>query len=404
MKLEVKFDFHNVGQGLFYTGKINDFNFVFDCGSKTKIEFLNKAIKNYKVETLKDSTIDIDILVISHFDNDHINGLDYLLKDAGVEYAIIPYCSPLEKLILASTNANSPLIYFEFLVDPVDFLLKRGVKKVLLVTGSGDIYPNNNIYQNNNRDSNKDPINLEYYKHIYKNKDELEIVGAESINDTLKNAYSKGEDFFDYWQFKHFYHEMKFNEDEFRGCLADRNISFHNGANLQKYIRNPDTRKKIKECYKKAINGNKLNLTSLAMYHGPIGLYTKKEYGISSSNLSLSGFNPISQKDEEKRIGHLLTGDINFKINCDELIEYFKDERDQTALIQIPHHGSLGNWKKTILDDFEGCKFWVASSGFSSQYSHPHRGVVSDIFEKGKLFVWCHEFSKVTISGELFPK
>jgi len=28
------FTFHNVGQGLFYSGKIENFNFIYDCGSE----------------------------------------------------------------------------------------------------------------------------------------------------------------------------------------------------------------------------------------------------------------------------------------------------------------------------------------------------------------------------------
>jgi len=130
MNLQVKFDFHNVGQGLFYSGKINDFNFVYDCGSKP-VKELKKVIDIYKVENLKDNMI--DVLVLSHFDYDHISGLDYLLDNVKVEYAIIPYYSPQEKLILAFKHPQSSETYFDFLFSPVNFLFERGVKNVILV-------------------------------------------------------------------------------------------------------------------------------------------------------------------------------------------------------------------------------------------------------------------------------
>jgi hypothetical protein len=40
------FKFHSVGQGLFYTGSIADggLNFVYDCGTESSQEFINKAV------------------------------------------------------------------------------------------------------------------------------------------------------------------------------------------------------------------------------------------------------------------------------------------------------------------------------------------------------------------------
>lgn len=78
------FKFHGIGQGLFYSGSIDDnkFNFIYDCGGST--EKLEKEI-----ETLGNK--DIDFLVISHLHDDHINGLPILLKRTNIKRIYLPY-------------------------------------------------------------------------------------------------------------------------------------------------------------------------------------------------------------------------------------------------------------------------------------------------------------------------
>jgi len=41
-----RFTFQNVGQGLFYTGMIDSFNFVYDCGSENDV-FRDLALSSY---------------------------------------------------------------------------------------------------------------------------------------------------------------------------------------------------------------------------------------------------------------------------------------------------------------------------------------------------------------------
>ncbi|MGL4902776.1 MAG: MBL fold metallo-hydrolase [Cetobacterium sp.] len=62
-----------VGHGGFHGEKIGeDFHFIFDCGSKNQKNLNDLIEKNYKDIT------EIDLLVISHFHEDHYNGLSKL--------------------------------------------------------------------------------------------------------------------------------------------------------------------------------------------------------------------------------------------------------------------------------------------------------------------------------------
>ena len=74
-----------VGQGAFYCECFdlrNEYrlNVIYDCGSATSVKFVEQAIKNNftKGET-------IHAVFISHLDEDHINGIPYLLRYCRVE-------------------------------------------------------------------------------------------------------------------------------------------------------------------------------------------------------------------------------------------------------------------------------------------------------------------------------
>lgn len=82
-QMGVYFTYHGIGQGMFYTGKIDfgngepAFNFVYDCGTSSRQQLLKNAITAYHANC----SHSIDLLILSHFDDDHINGLDSLLKN-----------------------------------------------------------------------------------------------------------------------------------------------------------------------------------------------------------------------------------------------------------------------------------------------------------------------------------
>lgn len=81
---------HPVGQGGFVSETVLDsgFTVVFDCGCKAKnsIGLLTREINN-----LKHSASSIDRLVVSHFDEDHVNGLSLLVSAIPIREVLIPF-------------------------------------------------------------------------------------------------------------------------------------------------------------------------------------------------------------------------------------------------------------------------------------------------------------------------
>ena len=77
------FTFHGIGQGLFYSGSIANggFNFVYDCGSESPA----------MLRTITLPCADLDFVAISHFHDDHVNGLPALFRNHRVEKVFLPY-------------------------------------------------------------------------------------------------------------------------------------------------------------------------------------------------------------------------------------------------------------------------------------------------------------------------
>lgn len=92
--MEVIRTIHPVGQGGFYSeifrDGINDYCIVYDCGSENK-QKLKSAISS----AFPDNT-PIDILFISHFDSDHVNGIKELIKHHTIKCVVMPQLKQFE--------------------------------------------------------------------------------------------------------------------------------------------------------------------------------------------------------------------------------------------------------------------------------------------------------------------
>lgn len=80
-----------VGHGGFAFEYLNEFSIIYDCGSDTA----PTRVKQY-VDLLKQHDIKrIDYLVLSHFDRDHVNCIDYLTSQCTVKNLLAP-CLPTD--------------------------------------------------------------------------------------------------------------------------------------------------------------------------------------------------------------------------------------------------------------------------------------------------------------------
>ena len=92
-------NFVNVGQALFAIEVHNGKTIVYDCGGESSL--IVASVLPYILKT--NSTI--DILFISHYDYDHINGVQYLLRHCNVRHIVLPMVDePFKFLPLIGSN------------------------------------------------------------------------------------------------------------------------------------------------------------------------------------------------------------------------------------------------------------------------------------------------------------
>lgn len=129
---------HAVGHGGFHTGRAHAsdgdaFNWIFDCGARKTSAFdaWLKAWTNHNPHP-------VDWLFISHFDTDHVSGLDTLMSRTVVRDVMVPYVNERElalQLLNEVSRNNLQRSVFELAADPAGFFLARGADRVTYFRG-----------------------------------------------------------------------------------------------------------------------------------------------------------------------------------------------------------------------------------------------------------------------------
>lgn len=279
---------HNFGQGLFYSGEIklsrfskfNKFRFIYDCGSEN-LRLINASIRRFK-QDIGDNKI--DLLTISHLHSDHVSGLNELFDNFTIKEVILPYFSPMERLLIALRRINLPRWYHDFLSDPVTYLFERGVKRVIVLGeeegGEGGVPPEELPPSPPEEDiRNKLDIKLPEGERLKERIIRDENWQSEISNKQLiiknHNGYILA---FRLWIFRFFNYKIPPSLlRNFEECI--RSIGFTtDNENIKKTITTKKLLKNLKDCYKRiAIYlRNDFNNTSLVLYHGPIGRLEEK--------------------------------------------------------------------------------------------------------------------------------
>ena len=398
-QVDVEFTFHNVGQGLFYSGKINDFNFIYDCGSEKKAH-LEKVVKEYLNNKLSNS--DIDLLVISHLHADHIAGLKYIF-DAGVHVrtVLLPYFSPIERLRLSIEKTNHSDWLYEFWSDPIDYLSKKETTVVLMGHGEGaeNQAPNRDRLFDDRFNIDELPDDDSLKKEIIK-KDESHSTSWKKVH--YKNH--KGQITLSrFWLFKFFNHKI---EDIEKRDSFERYVRRKIGdLDLVTLIADKEKIRGLKNRYE-ALGGD-FNDTSLVMYHAPVTKSIVKGFSHYSDPHYISGKieypNKITLNLPQKTVGHLLTGDIN--LNCwNELQQHINENLSNLEAALVPHHGAGGNWNRNAFDGISNSCSWIISSGIVNKYGHPSLDVCQQIANNGNYPVSANEGTEVSIKDSLLLK
>ncbi|MGK4567351.1 hypothetical protein [Flavobacterium sp. 3HN19-14] len=170
-----QFTIHPIGQGLFYSGFLelrgSRFDMVFDCGSKNPSD-LSREIERFRSER-EIVTYGLDLLVISHFDNDHVSGIDELLQGVTVRRLVMPFLTFEQRLYLIArtllvSRGYRPSLDFtlRLMIDPIETLNEYldGDSEVFFVQDDPDpILPSEEgDFERSDFNKDKERIDFEY--------------------------------------------------------------------------------------------------------------------------------------------------------------------------------------------------------------------------------------------------
>lgn len=347
-----------VGQGAFfreafYDGK-NRHNIVYDCGSSTDIEIVKTTIRN---EFDKGETI--DALFISHFDDDHINGIPFLLEYCNVRQIFIPYLSKRDLLInqlfgLASYGEKGTV--FNFLHNPYVFLDEHCL----------DQRPR--LFQIRDNDFSENDVNGIDAVSLPSGNDVSQRISNDIVWEYIPFNFRNRE------RSKIFFEELKriLSDDLFAMDEINRN-------NIVDFYKS----------YKKQI------ISAMRVVPGDFNTNSMCLFsGIQNKRSLQRALWPHSRMcyyhSAPKPIGCLYTGDYDASgaQKWVELRKAYSTYWDYIGCLQVPHHGSKYNYNHefALID-----AYFIISAGLNNKYRHPHSAVVKDLLLNGRNLCWVSE-------------
>lgn len=403
------YHFYPVGQGLFTTGAIRRvdeigrprFLWVYDCGTLSSQKLVDDGISQLEIFTRNRKRI--DLLVLSHFDHDHISGVCRLLGKFRVGTLMLPYMPLAQRLIVAFEEGiapNDPLI--AFYLNPVSYLLaqeKPEIERILFVMPSGESgpqYPSEALPPKEpDRDGGPD---LDF-KRI--EPDDFGEVG--SLQEAARSKGARVEFLAPgtsikvtscLWEF------VPYNDDPCEPITqafieeveAKRADLLSNGSD--------EALKELKKVYDDhfGASSENRNAISLFLYSGPI------YEGWASSEMSetwseMSGDRRIWLK-RWRSLGHdagasircsvVYSGDgyLDSNDRLQKLIHYLHVERiRRTGVFQVMHHGAQTNWHQGVAAAISPLHSVFSSDPERKKWMHPHGPVLSDFWRYGAVQV-----------------
>jgi len=351
----IKRIFHPIGQGAFYSERHDGFNIVYDCGNWRNTKLADRVVK----QAFRKNEI-IDILFISHFDYDHVNKIKTLSKHTQIKKVIMPLLHNNEKTLLINLYRALNFNILALIENPQEFF----GQETQIIT----IEPSEN---------NETPIG-----------DNIEPIDLDNLNNNsipsgsiLRKNFDSYEWIFIPYNYKYYTRSKKLE------CLLSKNgFDIKRLKNDSTYTINEiiSKHKKLKNIYTK-INGN-INQNSMLLYSGINCLHRDCEqeafcfdydyfYRFLRCNEEFYHIRWHRMARERHRVSCIYTGDTD--LNVVKIKFIFKNFWKSVGTIQVPHHGDINSFDKSVLDDKY---YWCPISvGETNSYGHPSCTLLSEI-------------------------
>jgi len=312
---------------------------------------------------------------------------------------MLPYLPPFERLMVALRRTNLGQWFRDFLADPVDFLIRKGAKKVILVGGREPSPPEDVPIVRERSENEREKLDLDgmppdepLRNEVLDNDSQLKKYDNKELLTKKHAGYAKAKGI---WLFRFFnYRADDSKKASFIKCVR----TIIPTDDIVKVIRNKQKLQLLRQCYK-LLRGD-FNNTSLLVYHAPIAWERQEPFypWNGSVNVASVCLNNELVIHPHGSIGQFLTGDINLKRKLAEIEIHYSSHLSQIGMILAPHHGSRSSWNGTLLNKIPKKCSWVTSAGVKSKY-HPSPSVIQDIIHSGSTVFKSNELNEISIRG-----
>lgn len=394
--MDVTTHFHPVGQGLFSTGEIeyggDKFRWIYDCGTTSSQKLLHNSVEDVRHEWGGDKP-QVDLVVLSHFDYDHISGLLYLLARFKVKTLLLPHVPLEQRLVHAfQQGVGRRSRVLRFMLNPAGYLgsLEAAVEQVLMVLPGGRRGPDNNEPQvgqdpenNDQREERLGPLQADVLGADSLDSDlwaDLGLAGAPAGSGAVQSStpLRVGTD----WEFVPYNDGSLMPKTPARFARLVRKerdalLAHPSKATL-------DALKKVYDDEFKATSAGR-NIVSLFLYAG----------SRQGNRWSDWEFTILARQDgtrrwahhhgyhhgDEQRAGFLYTGDgyLDTPLRLEQYVRHLGSDRLQGSnCLQVMHHGSRRNWHAGVAEVLKPMASIFSSNPNHRKYQHPHGEVVRD--------------------------
>lgn len=391
--MEITRVIHPIGQGAFYTETIFDndnnkyFNVVYDCGSNTSnkndSKSNNKSLIEYRIDCYlnllkkqqkikqkekQEEKPKVDAVFISHFHDDHVNGLEYLLENANVQYLFIPQLSKALMIELIAYNIinNQESNISQLIVNIFKGTLDKDVK---IIKVEDEILKNDsdnkkNIYSLKDNDIIHSGTKLytdicESWLYIPYNPKISNDAKLTELYEKIKEEFNKGEEF-----------------------------SYENLSDMIKNCSLKDKLNKFREIYEDVFDISNHNSYSMPLFSGQEDPKTAKiEMQLIDKqhccNIRCNIFKWEQICRDRNITNCLYTGDFDIEKHFSALKTFYNDLKlwETIHMIQVPHHCSRSNYCDELYLNIYTC---FISVGIQNRYGHPNIDTLININEQVK--------------------
>lgn len=404
------YNFYPVGQGLFSSGHLalktgQDFvfNWVYDCGTSSSRNLLSESVELLGVylDHARNKGR-IELMVLSHFDEDHINGVVQLMQKHKVHTLLLPYVPLHYRLQLAldqDLDLGEDLV--GFFLDPARYIISKvgdlPPERILFVPPSDTDEPV--IAGEGGGGSPDEPYLPIATERAAKDPDETSVTSGSTATlhvgmlDPSRSIRVKN-----FWEFVP-YNDAKYAPsdrafvDEVEG-LRDKLL---NATPEDRLTALQALKRKYRSLYPA---GEQANLISLFMYAGPLPMSSAlvgQINGPMSIDHMWPGYPfwwhghwplPFAFPDHKERPSVLYTGDgfLNCSTRLDALCGSLGMDRIQrVGCFQVMHHGSRKNWFAGVTGKITP---WLSVIPANARPGgHPHPEVIEAFWPYGAVSV-----------------